>query len=270
MKISSTTKISALIKENPEAITAIASINKHFEKLKNPILRKLLAGRVTIADAAKIGGTKVEEFFKVLKPLGFEIENAEELPLTANNTTPVVSLDKVIELDVRSDLEKGADPFTKILKQASVLPERCGLKIINTFEPIPLIHILSKKGFGHFVEIPSEGIISTTFYKTSGSEISSEKDTYLSSSANTDFNKKKDSFKGRIHWVDVRHLEMPLPMVTILDAIEKLNEEEALFVNHRKIPQFLIPELKNRGYYILINEVEEGNVELLIFSESKQ
>ena len=42
MQIAANTKISVLIKENPAAIDAIATINKHFEKLRNPVLRKIL------------------------------------------------------------------------------------------------------------------------------------------------------------------------------------------------------------------------------------
>ncbi|MDX5436888.1 MAG: DUF1858 domain-containing protein, partial [Pontibacter sp.] len=56
MEIAANTKISAILKANPDAIEAIAAINRHFEKLRNPLLRKILASRVTIADAARIGG----------------------------------------------------------------------------------------------------------------------------------------------------------------------------------------------------------------------
>ncbi len=38
MKISANTKISALINENEEVIDVIASINKHFKKLRNPYI----------------------------------------------------------------------------------------------------------------------------------------------------------------------------------------------------------------------------------------
>ena len=74
MKINQQTKISALIKENEKAIDAISSINPHFNKLRNPILRKVLASRVTIADAARIGKCNIEVFFKKLAEIGFEVE----------------------------------------------------------------------------------------------------------------------------------------------------------------------------------------------------
>lgn len=56
MKINRQTKISAIIRHNSAAIEAI---NPHFNKLRNPILRKVLAPRVTVEDAALIGGCKL-------------------------------------------------------------------------------------------------------------------------------------------------------------------------------------------------------------------
>jgi len=60
MKFNRNTRISTLIKEKEETILAIASINKHFLKLKNPVLRRVLAPRVTVADAAKVGGVDLK------------------------------------------------------------------------------------------------------------------------------------------------------------------------------------------------------------------
>ncbi|MCC6180681.1 MAG: DUF1858 domain-containing protein, partial [Bacteroidia bacterium] len=54
MEINENTKISTIIANNPSAIDKIVSLSKHFEKLKNPILRKVLASRVSIKQAAKI------------------------------------------------------------------------------------------------------------------------------------------------------------------------------------------------------------------------
>src|SRR5690606_27650472 len=72
MIIKADTRISDLIKENKGSIDAIASLAKPLEKLKNPILRKIMASRVTIAEAAKMGSCKIEDFARVLQPLGFE------------------------------------------------------------------------------------------------------------------------------------------------------------------------------------------------------
>jgi len=54
MEINENTKISTIIAHNPDAIEKIVSIAKHFEKLRIPVLRKVLASRVSIKQAAKI------------------------------------------------------------------------------------------------------------------------------------------------------------------------------------------------------------------------
>ena len=72
--INANTKIAFLIKQHPDALDAIVSLSPKFEKLRNPILRKLMAGRASIAMASKIGGCSVSDFFVKLKDLGFEVE----------------------------------------------------------------------------------------------------------------------------------------------------------------------------------------------------
>ena len=73
MIITSSTRIGAVIKENPQAIETLISLSPHFNKLKNPILRKLLAPRVTIAEAAIIGDCPVNKILDHLAKIGFEV-----------------------------------------------------------------------------------------------------------------------------------------------------------------------------------------------------
>lgn len=58
---------------------------------------------------------------------------------------------------------------------------------------------------------------------------------------------------------------MPEPMVTILKEIETLKEGEALYVDHKKIPQFLLPELEQRDFNILYKEIDCNHTKLLIY-----
>src|SRR5690606_32219675 len=71
MEFTESSTIAELIKHNKDSIQAIASLAKPLEKLKNPLLRKLMASRVTVSEAAKMGGCTVEDFASVLTPLGF-------------------------------------------------------------------------------------------------------------------------------------------------------------------------------------------------------
>ena len=170
MKVSANTKISALLKANPASIDVIASINKHFKKLKNPVLRKLLAPRVTIADAAKIGGTTVDIFFNKLKDIGFEIDITETNQSKNNIQKQDLIMDNfkkenIVQLDVRPNIEAGNDPFKIILDAIKELPENGVLQIINVFEPLPLINHLRDKGYESMTERPEEGVVHTYFRK---------------------------------------------------------------------------------------------------------
>jgi len=58
---------------------------------------------------------------------------------------------------------------------------------------------------------------------------------------------------------------MPGPMMTILESLNDLPAGYALFVNHKRIPVFLLPELKERNFDYRIKTISEGEVNLLIF-----
>lgn len=120
MKIENKTKISALIKENSKTIEAIVSVNPHFSKLRNPLLRGLLASRTNLGDAARIGKCDIELLFKALSKIGFEIENEpgttdEDIAVAGNSEILyAIKSSKVIPLDVRPTLERGATHLAKV------------------------------------------------------------------------------------------------------------------------------------------------------------
>lgn len=272
MNISATTKISELIKANPACIDAIVTINKHFEKLRNPILRKILASRVTIADASKIGGCTVTDFFNKLIPLGFSIA-PDTIPITNNPITDgqrpsfmqKIDSGNTITLDVRADLASGKDPFQRIMDTLPSLSLYNFLLIINTFEPVPLINVLKRKGFEYYTEELQRDIFHTYFRNTTGTKIDKTERVPLTNSANNEFTEMQNKYIGKMENIDVRHLEMPLPMVTILQKLNSLQEGHSLFVQHKKIPQFLLPELEENKFSWLIREDGPGDVKLLIF-----
>src|SRR5690606_30783264 len=135
------TKIAALLKHHPDAMKVIIGISPKFEKLKNPLLRKLLAGRTSIAMASKIGGCGVNDFFSKLRPLGFVPQGVEEpnekIHISYPDFLNRINLDCIRELDVRPILEADEDPLKIILTHLKSLPHDQVLKIINTFEPTP-------------------------------------------------------------------------------------------------------------------------------------
>ncbi len=174
-------------------------------------------------------------------------------------------LDKInlVTLDVRPTIQSGKDPFNEIMAAIKELKDDQTLEIINVFEPIPLINKL--KGMGYDSEvIRKEGAVHTYFRKEPGSEMQIKKERIYKSDAD-EFDKTLASFGEKVRTIDVRPLEMPEPMVTILKEIETLEPDTVLFVEHKKIPQYLLPELEDRNFNVVIKELEENHVQLLIF-----
>ena len=270
MIISAKTKISKLIEHNEETIEVIASINKHFRKLKNPLLRKALAPRVAIAEAARVGGVPVCVLIDKLKEIGFETADdcgCEAVSPTdkyrLNETKRDMRKEAIEELDVRPILAGGIDPFDAIMEKLKTMDEWHTLKIINTFEPIPLLNILKKKGYAYVTERPEAGVV-WTYMEKADEHLDKKKKTETESDQLV-FEEIEEQFAGKMREIDVRPLEMPMPMVTVLEEIEGLREGEALFVHHKKLPQYLLPELEERNFRWASQDIDESNIKLIIF-----
>lgn len=227
-----------------------------------------MASRTTISMASKIGGCSVNDFFEKLQPLGFGIDKLVKpdtliqsvpRPEFMKNMTP----ENTSELDVRALLDEGKDPFNLIREKTNQLHPNQILKLINSFEPLPLIQILEKQGFQSYTEIINDNLVHTYFSKS---------DKVISNAAEPQINKSTDDwdtilhrYKEKLKIIDVRELEMPLPMLTILDELDKLPDDLALYVYHKRIPVFLLPELQERKFDYRIKEISESEVHLLIF-----
>ena len=245
--INANTKIASLINANSDAIDAIASINPHFRKLKNPVLRKIFAARVTISDAAKIGKCSIDDFFDKLKPLGFIIdhETAEQESLTIQAERIEKLYD--VKLDVREDIEHGHDPFKKIMKCLSDMAIGNVLLLINSFEPTPLIRILEDRYYTIEVITINEEEIHTYIRKNDATNIERSTEEINEEA----FKVIAGRYENKMQIIDVRQLPMPQPMITILSALESLPVGMALFVLYKKIPKFLIPEVKKKEFSLV-------------------
>ena len=270
MKINEQTKISVILNNNKDAIEALVSINPHFKKLRNPILRKLLAPRISVEDAARIGKCEVNEILHKLSAIGFDIET--KTPLIIEEKTIIkynkevmraINSGKVKSLDVRPVLEQGNDPLSHIMEALKKLPDEYVLEIINSFEPTPLIKILNKKGYASYITT-TDDMVQTYFLKVTETQEEKRKSSGIVKVSIKELEHEKEKYKNRYQEIDVRDMEMPLPMVNILNKLEDLQEGMALFVHHKKVPQYLLSELEERHFITWIAEIEEGNVKLLI------
>lgn len=270
MLINPHTKISTILRKAPESLYVIVQLSPKFSKLRNPILRKVMAPRVTIAQAANIGGCTPQDFYNALRPLGFMIDDKKNIAVedtsiqierpdwlaNANNDTINV-------LDVRPILAGKEDPLNHILDAVKMLGKDEILCIINTFEPTPLIQLLGKKGYAHHLEKLNEDEIKTYFKKTQQTPIPTEK--IAQSNEEGEFDEALLRFKDKRVEIDVRDMEMPKPMLTIMEKIAALQPGYALYVNHKRVPVYLLPELQDGGFTYHIKQISEGDVKLLIY-----
>lgn len=270
MLINKNTKISQLINHHKDALQVIVQLSPDFKKLRNPLIRKLMASRTSIAMASKIGGCTPEDFFDALEKLGFETKTDEntihKTPKDKAKPDFLKSLKatQIETFDVRNLLANGNDPLKIILKKIKQLEIGHALNVINTFEPVPLIALMEKQGFKTYVETIAEDRFDTYFYKTPGANsIKSPEMDELSDVSDWDILLKK--FENNLIEIDVRSLEMPEPMIRILHALEDLRADQALYVFHKKVPVFLLNELNDRAFEFRIKNVQEGEVYLLIF-----
>ncbi|RYZ25849.1 MAG: DUF2249 domain-containing protein, partial [Chitinophagaceae bacterium] len=234
MIINANTKIAPILKQNAAALDAIISISPKFAKLRNPLLRKIMAGRTTLAMAARLGGCSVDDFYKQLEPLGFEIDRQTIVPEGKEVQVPdfLLSLTKeqLTGLDVRPVIASGDNPLQTIMEKIKEVQPGNVLKIINSFEPAPLIMMLEKKGFETYTDRISDDHVETYFYRASNT---AAEETKAEQPATSNWEQTLEKFTNRLQQLDVRHLEMPQPMLAILVALDRLPNETALYVYHK-------------------------------------
>lgn len=277
MAINRDTKIAELIQANKQSIEAIASVAKPLEKLRNPLIRKIMASRTTLADAARMSGHPLCDITDALKPLGFEFLDTKAVT-EENKGASFFDADlgnhlneyTQHTLDVREDLAGNTDPLKKIMRVVKTLPKQQLLHLISSFEPTPLIQLLGNKGWKYHLERKGPAEVHVYFKRTVAPSLSTQ-DTDATIPGLTDaldFERRRQDFEARIVSIDVSGLEMPLPMVTILQAVSELASDSALLVTHKRVPVFLFDELKQRQYDFMLRQVSEHDIRLLIWKQA--
>lgn len=274
MVINKHTRVSEVIKANADSITAIAALARPLRKLNNPLLRRVMAPRVTLAEAAAIGGCSFADIRAALEPLGFRF--AADVPVTnqgmpAQTKQPewvaTANEGKTDIFDVRNIIEVGDDPLKAIVQRYRALPPDNLLCIINSFIPYPLLSLLEKKGAKHYVETITVNEHHTWFFKPGPQVGVAEQSTtdrvvmHDGPSFEQVLNGYSEAQRVRL---DVRPLPMPRPMETILETLPTLTPNQVLYVQHKRVPLHLLEELADQAYTAHIYEEGEGDVKLLI------
>ncbi len=155
-------------------------------------------------------------------------------------------------LDVRPLLQSGGEPLPRILKAVSELEPGQALRLLATFEPIPLYAVLGRKGFAHAAIHHGKDDWEVLFTPDPQAAAEPRKQRPAPASHSG----SGAGWPEPTWTLDNRGLEPPEPMVRILSALEDLAPGEVLEAWNDREPLLLYPELEARGAAI---EVEPGN-----------
>ncbi len=263
--IQSTTKISALLAAYPAAIDVLVAASPAFQKLKNPALRKLFASRVTIEQAAKIGGVPSESLLTAIREAcGASVievgaashKEAQSEGRDARPAMLIAATEKDFTLlDVSEDLENNRDPFKKVMKAVKHLRANQILHLVNSFEPAPLYSVLGGRGFDHWAEQTGEEWHVYFFKSVESGRSQAPLQGQPTTTANS------------IIELDVSGLEPPEPMQRILAALTTLGEGSSLLIHHHREPLLLYDQLTRRGFQWKTEKITEGQYKILISRE---
>ncbi len=149
------TRIYDLLEAYPQLEEVLIGEAPQFRKLKNPVLRKTIAKVTTLAQAAVVGGLKVEKLIlKLRKEVGQEELAALEAEEGKINTIKPDWFDAsiVVEtLDVREKLNRGEHPIHDVMSAIKTLKHNELLKVIAPFIPAPMIEKTLSLGYKHWL-----------------------------------------------------------------------------------------------------------------------
>ena len=171
MKVTAEMKVKDALKINKQMLEAFVWLAPEFERLRNTALRRVMANRVTVEQAARVAKLPLTEALYVLN-LAAGMETAElhrelnALPVAAFSHTPDNPPRKPAELvrlkdddarvrlvDVMPHAQRQADPLPTIMRHLLSLRDASEVLLVrHPFDPIPLRDLLARRGYGSWAE----------------------------------------------------------------------------------------------------------------------
>lgn len=183
-----------------------------------------------------------------------------------------VADERIVDVDVRDDLRRGREPFSRIMAARERMPEGGVLRVRAIFEPVPLYGAMARHGLRHWTEERAPDDWWVWFYDPadlqgdagpgSGSPEAPESGAAASTSARPG---PEDAGAGEdVVVLDVRGLGPPEPLVRTLEALEELPSGSTLLHLNVREPVHLFPRLEERGATWEVRRPGPGLVQVLI------
>lgn len=263
--IAPTWKISRVIQQYPALLDVIVGSAPAFQRLRNPVVRRVQSRLVTVEQAAAIAGIAPDAFVERLNaaaglsaPEGGREETeprAAEAPPPWVNTATVAQ-----ELDVRPFQQTGQEPFAAIMAATRRVPRGQVLVLRNTFEPVPLYTVLGQRGFERWTRRLGGDDWEIRFFHSGVAHDAPPTEP----AAPVATRPAEWDAPAQTLTIDVSELVPPEPMIRILTALEELPPGATLLVHHVRRPMHLYPRLDELGYRHETRELGPNRVEVLI------
>lgn len=168
---------------------------------------------------------------------------------------------KVVTLDVREDIQRGREPFAKIMQAIAKLKDNESLLLIAPFEPVPLFGVLAQRGFSHQSQPSAAGDWEVLFTRGNPVAVTSASPVTAPSASGP----KRSACSGPpVLAVDARGLEPPEPLIKILEAVAALPAGAHLRAYTDRRPMHLYAQLEERGFVGETEEQSDGSFITLI------
>ncbi len=277
-------RVSDVLARSESLVDVFVRHAPHFEKLRNRTLRRVMARLVTVEQAARTAHVPTERLVHDLnEALGIstmprDIDYVPDAPGDSSKTpAPTHPANaSVVELDVRDDLRMGREPFSSIMAAVGALRDGDVLLLRTIFEPVPLFAVLAKRGLTHESREDAPDNWRAWFWRSTGAE----RELVAASTTRADSNAVTTSPSresvpsadspgdATTHWLDVRGLEPPEPLIRTLAALETLPDGHALVHVNSRVPQLLFPMLAERGFACEVDESRADAVSVRIWRRS--
>ena len=272
-------KLQSLFERDERLIDVVASHSPQLAKLRHSPMRRIMARVTTVAQAARLCKMSADSLVRDLnRAIGIDPAPADTTAGSALDANDAIAATQwsipasasVVELDVREELSKGGEPFSRIMGAVGALGEREVLHLRAPFEPVPLFAVMQKRGFAHRTEQHADDDWSVWFFREEmAAEFPSAATTPAQPATAPIPNPAEpgaENAPARTEvWLDVRDMEPPEPLVRTLEALESLPADSMLVQLNMRVPQFLLPILRERGFHFTIDEAQPNEVHVRIW-----
>jgi uncharacterized protein (DUF2249 family) len=277
MVIRATDRVDRVLARDERLLEVFISVSPAFVRLRSPVLRRTMTRLVTVEQAARIVGIAPDHLLARLNlaadphvaPDKVPSESASDMPPGAGTPEagplPMPPLlreldrERIVDLDVREDLRAGREPFSRIMQARRSLAPAQVLRVHAIFDPVPLYQVLARQGLEHWTERLAEDHWRVWFYPAAAAE-----PTQPRAASGTGCETHASPDDDAVVVIDVRGLEPPEPMMRTLAALDRLPRGSTLVQINVRVPQFLLPQLEERGFVWEVREQSEDLVRLFI------